>query len=120
MEFRRRDPHAARTSMGERKRGVPNDDRAANGKLLAMRVLVTNDDGGESEGLHVLTASLAGAGLDVFVVAPNSDRSGTGAAIGLVHADQHLDSKQVEIPGCDGVDAFAIDGPPGMCVIAAR
>jgi 5'-nucleotidase len=85
-----------------------------------MRVLVTNDDGVESEGLHVLTAALAASGLDVFVVAPNSDRSGTGAAIGLVHADQHLDSKKVEVPGCPGIDAFAIDGPPGMCVIAAR
>ncbi len=85
-----------------------------------MRVLVTNDDGVESEGLHVLTAALAAAGLDVFVIAPNSDRSGTGAAIGLVHADQHLDSQQVELPGCPGIDAYAIDGPPGMCVIAGR
>jgi 5'-nucleotidase len=85
-----------------------------------VRVLVTNDDGVESEGLHVLTAALAAAGLDVFVVAPNSDRSGTGAAIGLVHADQHLDAQQVELPGCIGIDAHAIDGPPGMCVIAAR
>jgi 5'-nucleotidase len=85
-----------------------------------MRVLVTNDDGVESEGLHVLTAALAAAGLDVFVVAPDSDRSGTGAAIGLVHADQHLDAQRVEIPGCDGVVAHALDGPPGMCVIAAR
>ena len=85
-----------------------------------MRVLVTNDDGVESEGLHVLTAALAAAGLDVFVIAPNSDRSGTGAAIGLVHADQHLDSQQVELPGCAGIDAYAIDGPPGMCVIAGR
>jgi 5'-nucleotidase len=68
----------------------------------------------------VLTAALAAAGLDVFVVAPDSDRSGTGAAIGLVHADQHLDAQEVELPGCRGIAAHAIDGPPGMCVIAAR
>ncbi len=85
-----------------------------------MRVLVTNDDGVKSEGLHVLTAHLAAAGLDVFVVAPNSDRSGTGAAIGLVHADQHLDAELVQLPGCEGIEAHALDGPPGMCVIAAR
>jgi 5'-nucleotidase len=85
-----------------------------------MRVLVTNDDGVESEGLHVLAAAFAAEDLDVFVVAPDSDRSGTGAAIGLVHADQHLDARQVELPGCDGLIAHAIDGPPGMCVIAAR
>ncbi len=85
-----------------------------------MRVLLTNDDGVRSEGLHVLTAALAQAGYDVFVVAPNTDRSGAGAAIGLVHADQHLEVTRVEVPGCDGIEAHALDGPPGMCVIAAR
>jgi len=84
------------------------------------RVLVTNDDGIESSGLHVLAAALHAAGHDVLVVAPDTDRSGIGAAIGLVHADQHLDAKRVEMPGCDGIPAYAIDGPPGMCVCAAR
>ncbi|GIU86982.1 MAG: 5'/3'-nucleotidase SurE [Acidimicrobiia bacterium] len=85
-----------------------------------MRVLVTNDDGVGSEGLHVLAACLRDAGYDVFVVAPTTDRSGTGAAIGLVHADQRLDVERVELPGCDGVEAWALDGPPAMCVVAAR
>ena len=85
-----------------------------------MRVLVTNDDGVESEGLHVLTIALANAGYDVFVVAPNSDRSGAGASIGLVHVDQHLEVTRVKVPGCEEIEAHALDGPPGMCVIAAR
>ncbi len=59
------------------------------------RVLVTNDDGIESAGLHVLAAALDAAGYDVMVVAPDRDRSGIGAAIGLVHADQHLDVEKV-------------------------
>lgn len=84
------------------------------------RVLVTNDDGIESAGLHVLAAALRGAGYDVIVVAPDRDRSGIGAAIGLVHADQHLDVEKVEMPGCDGIPAYAIDGPPGLCVCAGR
>ena len=84
------------------------------------RVLVTNDDGIESAGLHVLAAALSEAGYDVTVVAPDRDRSGIGAAIGLVHADQHLDVEKVEIPGCDGIPAYAIDGPPGLCVCAGR
>jgi 5'-nucleotidase len=84
------------------------------------RVLVTNDDGIESAGLHVLAAALAGAGYDVIVIAPDRDRSGIGAAIGLVHADQHLDVEKVEMPGCAGIAAFAIDGPPGLCVCAGR
>src|SRR6516162_6536778 len=85
-----------------------------------MRVLVTNDDGVEAHGIHVLAAALRDASYDVLVVAPNSDRSGTGAAIGLIHADQHLDSEPVELPGCEGIPAHALDGPPGLCVCAAR
>jgi 5'-nucleotidase len=37
-----------------------------------------------------------------------------------VHADQHLDVEKVEMPGCDGIAAYAIDGPPGLCVCAGR
>jgi 5'-nucleotidase len=83
-------------------------------------VLVTNDDGIESAGLHILTAALVAAGYDVIVIAPDRDRSGIGAAIGLVHADEHLDVEKVELPGCPGVPAYAIDGPPGLCVCAGR
>ncbi len=82
-------------------------------------ILVTNDDGIQAEGLHVLAAALCDAGHDIVVVAPSSDRSGASAAIGVVHADQHLDVKRVEIPGCD-VAAYALDGPPALCVMAAR
>ncbi len=84
------------------------------------RVLVTNDDGVEATGIHVLAAALCDKGYDVVVVAPDSDRSGAGAAIGLVHADQHLDVKRVEMPGCEGVAAYALDGPPALCVMSAR
>jgi 5'-nucleotidase len=85
-----------------------------------MRILVTNDDGITSEGLHVLARTIAGAGHDVTIVAPSSDRSGVGAALGLVHADQHLDAERVDVPGCAGIPAYALDGPPGMCTVAAR
>ena len=84
------------------------------------RVLVTNDDGVEAQGIHVLAASLCAKGYDVLVVAPDRDRSGMSAAIGLVHADQHLDVTRVDLPGCDGTAAFALDGPPALCVMAAR
>jgi 5'-nucleotidase len=84
------------------------------------RVLVTNDDGIESAGLHTLAIALRDAGYDVLVVAPNRDNSGIGAAIGLVHADQHLDVEKVVLPGGESIPAFAIDGPPGLCVCAGR
>ena len=84
------------------------------------RVLLTNDDGIESAGLHRLAIALHGAGYDVLVVAPNRDNSGIGAAIGLVHADQHLDVEKVTLPGDESIPAYAIDGPPGLCVCAGR
>ncbi len=49
-----------------------------------MRILVTNDDGIDSVGLHVLARALEAVG-DVFVVAPDSEYSGASAAVGPVH-----------------------------------
>ncbi|HET6954249.1 MAG TPA: 5'/3'-nucleotidase SurE [Acidimicrobiales bacterium] len=85
-----------------------------------MKVLVTNDDGVESPGLHALARALVGAGYEPLVVAPDRDMSGSGAAIGRVHLDEHIDAEQVELPGLPGVPAYGIDGPPGLCVLAAR
>ncbi len=85
-----------------------------------MKVLVTNDDGVGSPGLHALARALVDAGHDVVVVAPDRDYSGSGAAIGHLHADDHIDAAPVELPGLAGVRAYAVDGPPGLCVLAAR
>jgi 5'/3'-nucleotidase len=85
-----------------------------------MRVLITNDDGVRSPGLHALAGAVAEAGYEVVVVAPNSDLSGAGASIGKIHADMHIDAQPVELPGCDGIPAYAVDGPPGLCVMASR
>jgi 5'-nucleotidase len=85
-----------------------------------MKVLVTNDDGVESAGLHALVRALVDDGRDVVVVAPDRDMSGSGAAIGQIHRDEHIDAELVELPGLAGVPAYAVDGPPGLCVLAAR
>lgn len=85
-----------------------------------MKVLVTNDDGVGSRGLHALVRALVDAGYDVVAVAPNRDFSGSGAAIGHIHADDHIDAERIELPGLAGVPAYAVDGPPGLCVLAAR
>jgi 5'-nucleotidase len=85
-----------------------------------MKVLVTNDDGIESVGLHALVRALVADGRDVVVVAPDSDRSGSGAAIGHINIQEPIESTRVELPGLPGVPAYSIDGPPGLCVLAAR
>jgi 5'-nucleotidase len=85
-----------------------------------MKLLVTNDDGVASPGLHALVRELVEASYEVLVVAPSTDMSGAGASIGKLHVDQHIDAKPVDLPGLDGIPAFAVDGPPGLCVLAAR
>jgi 5'-nucleotidase len=84
-----------------------------------MRLLVTNDDGIDSTGLHVLATTLAEAGHEVVVVAPDHDYSGAGASLG---GFGRLDIKVVsaELPGHPEIEAHALSGPPGMCVVAAQ
>jgi 5'-nucleotidase len=85
-----------------------------------MKILVTNDDGVASPGLHALAGAVAAAGHETMVVAPSSDMSGAGASIGRLHADVHLEAERVELPGIEDLPAYALDGPPGLCVLAAR
>ncbi len=84
-----------------------------------MHVLVTNDDGITSPGLLALVRALVDAGHDVTVVAPNRDYSGAGASISGMHADLHVDAVRVELDGLNRLPAFAVDGPPGRCVLTA-
>ena len=85
-----------------------------------MKILVTNDDGVASPGLHALAGAVAATGHDTMVVAPASDMSGAGASIGRLHADVHLEAERIELPGVEDLPAYALDGPPGLCVLAAR
>ena len=84
-----------------------------------MRVLLTNDDGVAAPGLHVLAAAVADAGFDVLVAAPREDMSGSGAAIGRLHIDEHIDVEPYDVPGL-AVPAYGVDGPPALAVMAAR
>jgi len=84
-----------------------------------VRILVTNDDGVAAEGIHVLAAYLEKTDHDIVVAAPDRDMSGTGAAIGVLHAEAQIDVRRVDLPG-SGVEAWAVGGPPGLCAIAGR
>lgn len=83
------------------------------------RVLVTNDDGIHGPGLHALARALADAEHEVVVVAPDFDASGTGASLGRFDVRDHLPVQTAELPGAPGVAAWALAGPPAMCVLAA-
>jgi 5'/3'-nucleotidase len=84
------------------------------------RILVTNDDGIDSPGLHALARAVAGLGVDVLVVAPRADQSGSSAAIGHVRADEAIEVTPAELPGAPHVRAFSVPGPPSLAVMLAR
>ncbi|MFP5321248.1 MAG: 5'/3'-nucleotidase SurE [Acidimicrobiia bacterium] len=81
-----------------------------------MRILVTNDDGIDSLGLHVLARRLTDLG-DVVVVAPDREYSGYGAALGTLHL-MEPDVRRVHVDGVP--EAWAVTGAPALCVYFAR
>ena len=87
--------------------------------MTAQRILVTNDDGVDSPGLGTLAACLAAHGHDVFVAAPSVESSGSSAAIGPIVDGDQIITRQVMLPLAPTLPSFAVDGPPGRCVLAA-
>ena len=82
-----------------------------------MRILVTNDDGIEAAGLPPLVHALADAGHELVVAAPARNVSGASAAIGRVDPGTRVATVRRE--GFEGAAAaYAIDGPPGVAVLA--
>ncbi len=81
-----------------------------------MRILLTNDDGIDSVGLHVLARAMVPYG-DVVVAAPDTEFSGAGAALGALHLIQP-DVRRVTLDGI--AEAWSVSGPPALCVMFSR
>ncbi|HUF84102.1 MAG TPA: 5'/3'-nucleotidase SurE [Acidimicrobiia bacterium] len=84
-----------------------------------MRILVTNDDGVDSPGILALALALHRAGHEIVVVAPNSDRSGSSAAIGAVHRSGPIPFTEHDWPDFPDARVLSIDAPPATAVYAA-
>lgn len=80
------------------------------------QLLLTNDDGIDSVGLHILARSMQQFG-DVTIVAPDSEYSGAGAAIGAIW-EMKPEVHEVNLDGFD--KAWSVSGPPALCVMFAR
>lgn len=85
-----------------------------------MRILVTNDDGLHAPGLHALATALDRAGHELIVIAPEGDRSGSGASIGNLGEGSFLRYRASALAGLDHVESYELDGPPAVCVFAAH
>ena len=80
------------------------------------QLLLTNDDGIDSVGLHVLARSMQEIG-DVTIVAPDSEYSGASAAIGAIW-EMKPEVHKVRLDGFENV--WSVSGPPALCVMFAR
>ena len=81
-----------------------------------LQILVTNDDGVDSLGLHELARSMVELG-QVTVVAPDSEYSGAAASIGSLFDD----NREVHEATIDGIDTvWTVSGPPALCVMYAH
>jgi 5'-nucleotidase len=87
-----------------------------------MRILITNDDGVFAPGIAALARGLHAAFGDrheLVVVAPLTDHSGAGAAVGAVYERESIPYEHVDIPGLAEVPTYGIDGSPALSVILA-
>lgn len=84
--------------------------------MTGMRLLLTNDDGIDSVGLHILARAMRRHG-DVVIIAPDREYSGAGAALGALHLMQP-EAHRTQVDGID--EAWAVTGPPALCVMFAR
>ena len=75
------------------------------------KILITNDDGIDVDGLIRLARAAVEFG-EVWVVAPDSQRSAMSHSITLRHS---IEAWKVDFP-VPGVHAFACDGKPADCV----
>lgn len=75
-----------------------------------MKILVANDDGIKAEGLNVLVKHLAKVG-EVFVVAPDSQRSGASHSITM---NKKLYFAEEKVDGA--TKAYSFTGTPADCV----
>src|SRR3954465_8603482 len=77
-----------------------------------MRVLLTNDDGIQATGLNELRRALLGVpGIDLAVIAPNSNRRATARSI---TTRRPLEVEEIQFD--DGTLGYATDGTPVDCV----
>ena len=99
------------------------------GRVEEVRILVTNDDGVSAPGLAALTRALVrwtkeaggedpGGPHEIVVVAPSSNYSGAGAAVGSVTDGTAIVYQRAVVEGAETVEAYGLDASPALSVIA--
>ena len=76
-----------------------------------MKILITNDDGISAPGIAALVQAFAAAGHEVYVSAPDAQRSAASHSMTLTRP---LRAQEAELPGA--ARAWAVSGTPVDCV----
>lgn len=87
--------------------------------MARRRVLVTNDDGIRSPGLHALAAMAEEQGCDVTVAAPATEASGSSAAITAQENAGRIVVERQALPGLPGVTAYSVAATPALIALIA-
>ena len=86
-----------------------------------LKILLTNDDGISSAGIKLLAKALRNAGHRVFMVAPDSNRSGCSHSILFLNGPLKLSEVEEDTWSCSGTPADCIitallGGIPEICI----
>jgi 5'-nucleotidase len=84
-----------------------------------VRVLVTNDDGINSPGLHALARLAIALGAEVIVAAPTRESSGASASLGAVEKDGRVVVEPTAVEGLEDATVIAVRAAPAFIVRAA-
>ena len=83
--------------------------------LQPMKVLVANDDGIFSPGIHALAKAMSEIADEVLIVAPDVEQSASGHAITVRHPLRYIETTLANLPS--NVSAYRVDGTPADCVV---
>jgi len=88
-----------------------------------VRILLTNDDGINAEGLHVMARAVSGwvaqdpDHRSAVICAPDHNYSGMSSAVGDVYEHPMLTVRRRVITGAENIPAYEIEGSPALCAI---
>lgn len=84
-----------------------------------MRILVTNDDGIEAEGISELARVASETGMEVVVSAPAAERSGSSAALVAVESPTGVVTDAVTLPAAPNAAAYGVHASPALITVMA-
>ncbi len=94
-------------------------DQAGTGAADGPGIVVTNDDGIDSPGLHELAGAAASLGHAVLVAAPAYEASGSSASMAAAGPGPRITLDRRDLPGLDGITGYAVRAAPAFIAFAA-